>query len=101
FPPRSSPLLLSRIIGEGKQLVTVVDEQHAVRRHRRRIDGAAHVHLRQDFLLFSRLENRDVTVLITQIHSAVDDERRPPYGGEHVVLPVFLAGGRVETVQES
>ena len=44
-----------RPFGERKQLVAVVDEEHAVGGHRRRVHGAAHVHLGKHLLLLAGL----------------------------------------------
>ena len=75
--------------------------QPPVRRDRRGVDGAAHVHLGQHLLRLAGLQHDDVAVLVAEIDLAVDHHRRAPDRGEDVVRPVDLAGLRVEAVQEA
>src|SRR5262245_38844753 len=94
-----SAALTKLFVREREQLAAIVDEEDAIGRYHRRVDGAPHVHLSEHFLLFARGHDNDVAVFIAEIDLAVDDEGRGPDGGKHVVRPVLLTGLLVETVQ--
>src|SRR5262245_27872272 len=50
-------------VHQSKKLISIVHKQHSVRGYRCRVDGAAHVHLSQQFLFLAVLHDDDVAVL--------------------------------------
>src|SRR5258707_7391135 len=52
----------SLLRGKRPELVPVHEKQDAVRGHRRGVNGAAHVHLGDQLLLFGRFQHHDVAI---------------------------------------
>src|SRR4030095_8060457 len=61
----------------------------------------SHIHFGQDLLFFPVLEDNDIPVLIGEIDLSISNERRTPYGGEHVVNPEFLTRIGIDTMEET
>ena len=109
-PPGQNRIILSGLrrvvlslhsLRQRKQLITIADEKDAIGRHWSGVDGACHIHLGKDLLLFSGLQNHHIAVLVSQVNLALDHQRRSPHSCQHVMDPIDLSGLRVQTVEET
>src|SRR4051794_26303265 len=47
------------------------------------------------------LEDRDIPILIADVHLAIHNEGRAPRGREHVIRPMWLPRLRIEAVEDT
>src|SRR5437867_4760219 len=84
----------------GIQLAAVHYVKHSVSGNRGGVNSAPHIHFPDDLFYLAGLKYDHIAVLVALINLSVRNERRSPYGRQHVVDPIGLPGLRIQTVEK-